>query len=43
MIGVVATVSSSSEDSYITSLWHRCLGPAIGVVSRYRHDPSKGH
>ena len=42
-IGVVATVSSSVEDSEITSLWHRCLGPVVGVVSRYRHDPGKGH
>ena len=43
MIGVVATISSSSEDLEITSLWHRCLGPVVGVVSRYRHDPNKGH
>ena len=42
-IGVVAMVSGSGEDSQITSLWHRCLGPTIGVVSMYRHDPSKGH
>ena len=42
MIGVVATISGSGEDSEITSLWHRCLGPTV-VVSRYRHDPSKGH
>ena len=43
MIGVVATVSGSGEDSEITSLWHRCLGPVVGVVSKYRHDPGKGH
>ena len=43
MIGVVATISGSDEDSKITSLWHRHLGPTIGVVSRYMHDPSKGH
>ena len=43
MIRVVAMVSSSSEDSEITSLWHRCLGPAVGLVSRYRHDHGKGH
>ena len=43
MIGVVATISSSSEDLEITSLWHRCLRPVVGVVSRYRHDPDKGH
>ena len=43
MIGVVATVSSSGEDSEITSLWLRSLGPIFGVVSRYRHDPGKGH
>ena len=44
MIGVVAMVSGSgTEDSEITSLWHRCLGPIFGVVSRYRHDPGKGH
>ena len=42
MIGVVAKISSSGEDSVITSLWHRCVGP-IGVVRWYRHDPSKGH
>ena len=36
-------VSSSGEDSKITSLWHRFLGLAVGVVSRYRHDPGKGH
>ena len=41
MVGVVATISSSGEDSEITSLWHRCLGPAIEVVSK--HDPGKGH
>ena len=43
VIGVVATGSSNGEDSEITSLWHRCLGLAVGVVSKYRHDPSKGH
>ena len=42
-IGVVAMVSDSGEDSHITSLWHRYLGPVVEVVSRYRHDPSKGH
>ena len=42
-IGVAATVSSSGEDSKITSLWHRCLRLIVGVVSRYRHDPGKGH
>ena len=42
IIGVVAMVFSSGEDSKITSLWHRCLGPTVGVVSRYRHDHSKG-
>ena len=42
-IGVIATVSSSGEDSQINSLWHRCLGPAARVVSMYRHDPGKGH
>ena len=26
-----------------TLFWHRCLGPAVGVVSRYRHDPGKGY
>ena len=24
-------------------MWHRCLRPAVGIVSRYRHDPNKGH
>ena len=43
MIRVVAMVSSSGEDSEVTSLWHRCLRPAVGVVGRYRHDPCKGH
>ena len=43
VIGVVDTISSSDDDSKITSLWHRRLGPTIGVVSRYRHDPSKGY
>ena len=43
VIGVVATISSSSKDSKITSLWHRCLGPVVEVVSRSRHDPGKGH
>ena len=33
MIVVVATVSGSDEDSEITSLWHRCLGPAVEVVT----------
>ena len=42
VIGVVATVSGSGEDSENTNLWHRFLGPAVGVVSRYRHDPGKG-
>ena len=42
MIEVVATVSGSDEDSEITSLWHRHLGPAVGVLSRYRHDLGKG-
>ena len=42
VIGVVATISSSNV-SKITSLWHRRLGPAVGVVSMYRHDPGKGH
>ena len=40
MIGVVATVS---KDLKITSLWHRHLGPAVGVVNMYMHDPSKRH
>ena len=35
VIGIVATVSGCDEDSVITSLWHRRLGYAIGVVSRY--------
>ena len=43
VIGVVAMFSSSGEDSEIASLWHRCLGLAVGVVSMYRHDPCKGH
>ena len=43
VIGVVDTVSSSNEDSKITSLWHRRLRLAVGVVSTYRHDPNKGH
>ena len=43
MIGVVATISNSGEDLKITSLWHRCLGPVVGVVSRYRLDPGKRH
>ena len=43
MIGAVATVFGSGEDSEITSLWHRCLGLAVGVVSRYRHDTGKEH
>ena len=43
VIGVVATVSGSNEDSNITSLWYRRLELAIGLVSRYMHDPSKGH
>ena len=41
MVGVVATISSSGEYSKITSLWRRCLGPIVEVVSK--HDPSKGH
>ena len=40
VIVVVATISG--EDLDITSLWHRCLGPTIGVVSRYRHDHDNG-
>ena len=43
VIGVVATVSGSDEDTKITSLWHECLGPIVRVVSRYRHGPDKGH
>ena len=43
VIGVVATVSGSNEDSNITSFWYRILEPAVGLVSRYMHDPSKGH
>ena len=43
MIGVVATVSCSEKDLKITSLWHRHLGHAVGVVNMYMHDPSKGH
>ena len=35
VIGVVTKVSDNDEDSKITSLWHRHLGPAIGVVCRY--------
>ena len=43
VIGVVATVCGSDEDSEINSLWHRRLGLGVGVVSMYRHNPSKGH
>ena len=43
VIRVVATGSSSDEDSDITSLWHRYLGLIVGIVSKYRHDPSKEH
>ena len=39
----MATVSGSGEDSQITSLWHRCLGHAVEVVSKYSHDLGKGH
>ena len=39
----MATISGSNEDSEITSLWHGRLGLAVGVMSRYIHDPSKGH
>ena len=42
VIGVVGTVFGSDEDSEITSLWHKRLGPAVRVVSMYRHDPGKG-
>ena len=42
MIRVVAMVFGSDEDSEITSLRHRCLGPIVRVVSKYRHDPGKG-
>ena len=38
----MAIVSGSGEDSEFTSLWHRCMGLAIGVMSRYRHDLGKG-
>ena len=44
VIGIMATVSGSDEDPVITSLWHRRLGYAIGIMSRYMHDhPRKGH
>ena len=43
MIGVVTTIFGNDEDSEITSLWYRCLGYAVGVVSRYTHDLGKGH
>ena len=39
----MTTVSGNGEDSEITSLGHICLGPAVGVVSRYRHNPGKRH
>ena len=43
VLGVVATVSGTDENLEITSLWHRCFRLAVGLVSRYRHDPGKGH
>ena len=43
LIGVVTTISGRDEDPEITSVWHRHLGPIVGVVSRYMPDPGKGH
>ena len=43
MIKVVTTVSDSDKDLEITSLCHRRLGHAVGVVSMNMHYPSKGH
>ena len=39
---LVAMVSSNNEDSNITSLWYKHLGPAVGVVSMYMHGHGKG-
>ena len=39
----MTTVSGNGEDSEITSLGHICLGIAVGVVSRYRHNLGKRH